>query len=75
MLGRFIAIFLLIAAAVSGVLFWQRRSLPYNEQGRYFEAAQGVVYEAQAVTVYGGATVVLIILGVIILAIGRRRDG
>ncbi len=75
MLRRFTAIFLLIAAAVPGVLFWQRRSLPYNEQGRYFDAAQGVVYEAQSVTVYGGITVVLIILGVIILAIGRRRDG
>ncbi|WP_422343121.1 hypothetical protein [Parasphingorhabdus sp.] len=74
MLRRFIAIFLLIAAAAPGVLFWQRQSLPYNEEGRYFDLAQGVVYEAQAVTAYGVTTVVLIILGLIVLAIGRRPD-
>ena len=72
MLRRPTAILLLVAGAALGALFWQRWSLPYNEQGRYFDAAQGVVYEAQAAEVYGMLSGILMLAGVMVLVIGRR---
>ena len=37
----------------------QRASLPYNEGGRYFDAARSVVYDKGAVGVYAILTVLL----------------
>lgn len=37
-------------------LWLQRLALPYNEQGRHFDAAHSVVYDESAITVYGMGT-------------------
>jgi hypothetical protein len=39
--------FLLLVVTVS------RARLPYNSEGRYFDASEGVVYHSQAVIIYG----------------------
>src|SRR5207253_3205512 len=48
-----LATILSMAALVLAALSLARASLPYNEQGRYFDAAKGVVYDQSAVLVYG----------------------
>ena len=75
MLRRLTGIFLLIAAAPPGILFLQRSGLPYNESGRYFDAAKGVVYEAQAATIYGALAAILLLAGLIVLLSERRSGG
>jgi hypothetical protein len=44
---------LMLASVVLALLWLQRLSFTYNEQGRYFDAANGVVYDQSAVMVYG----------------------
>jgi hypothetical protein len=48
-----LALSLSAAALLCGLLWLQRRSLPYNEMGRYFDARYSIVYHEQAVLVYG----------------------
>jgi hypothetical protein len=43
------------AALLLGLLWLKRFSLPYNEQGRYFDAANSVTYDDRAVLVYGSS--------------------
>jgi hypothetical protein len=51
---------LLSAATLLLARLWsQRASLPYNEEGRYFDAAHSVVYDEGAVGVYATLTVLL----------------
>ena len=40
-------------ALLLGGLSIRRAALPYNEEGRYFDAAQSVVYTDGAVVTYG----------------------
>ncbi len=40
-------------ALLLGSLWLHRASLPYNEEGRYFDAAHSVVHSDSAVTLYG----------------------
>jgi hypothetical protein len=40
-------------AVLLGSLWLRRARLPYNEEGRYFDAAHSVVYSDRAVTLYG----------------------
>ncbi len=75
MLRRLTGIFLLIAAVPTGILFFQRRGLPYNELGRYFNPAEGLVYEAQAVTIYGAFAAIFLLAGLAVLLSGRRPKG
>ena len=75
MLQRLTGIFLLIAAAPPGLLFLHRQGLPYDELGRYFDVAEGVVYEAQAVTIYGAFAAIFLLAGLVVLFSGRRSGG
>ncbi|CAN0584082.1 unnamed protein product [Laminaria digitata] len=75
MLRRLTGIFLLIVAVPPSILFLQRSGLPYNESGRYFDAANGVVYEAEAATIYGAIAAILLLAGLIVLFSGRRSAG
>ena len=75
MLRRLTGVFLLIAAVPPGLLFLQRQGLPYNELGRYLDAAEGLVYEAQAATIYGALAAILLLVGLIVLFSGRRSGG
>ena len=45
-------IFALIGGLFS-ILAYSRARLPYNEEGRYYDATAGVVYDTDAVTAYG----------------------
>ena len=72
MLRRLTGLFLLIAAIPPGLLFWQRRDLSYDELGRYFDAAEGVVYDVQAVTIYGALAAILLLAGLATLLSSHR---
>jgi hypothetical protein len=43
---------LCVATLLLGALALRRALLPYNEQGRYFDAANGVVHDQGAALVY-----------------------
>jgi hypothetical protein len=58
------ALLLTTAALLLARLWLQRLSLPYNEEGRYFDAAHGVVYDEGAIAVYGVLTVLFALLAV-----------
>lgn len=47
------ATLLCAATLLLGALSLRRAALPYNEQGRYFDVANGVVYDEGAAVVYG----------------------
>lgn len=51
------AMLLSTATLLLALLWFQRLSLPYNEAGRYFDAAHAVVYDEDAITAYGLLTV------------------
>ena len=59
MAGFILALALLV---FSGVQWWQRYSLPYNESGRYFDPGSGVVWHEHAVTVYAALTILALLL-------------
>ena len=61
----------LIASAVFAMLAWRRAQLPYNDLGRYFDPAANVVYDEQAVLVWGGIALLLGVLGIASLLAGR----
>ena len=43
-------VFASLSFVASAWLWWQRRNLPYNEEGRYFDGL--VVYEEQSASAY-----------------------
>ena len=49
---------LLALATLSALLWRARAALPYNELGRFFDPAKGVVFKDSAVTVYAMLTLV-----------------
>lgn len=44
------------------VLAYSRTKLPYNEEGRFLNAAEGVVYDTDAVVAYGFIAGVFVVL-------------
>jgi len=63
-----------LLAVPPGVLAWQRADLPYNEAGRYFDAATGVVYHQQGVAIWATIAAVSVLAGVgLLLWRGRPR--
>lgn len=46
----------------SGWIFIKRLLLPYNSEGRYFDAESSVVYHQQAVIVYGLLFFILLLM-------------
>jgi CelD/BcsL family acetyltransferase involved in cellulose biosynthesis len=60
------------AAGASAWLWFDRRGLPYNAQGRYFDESTATVLHEQTVTVLAVLAVSLFLLGVLLLAVRRR---
>jgi DNA-binding transcriptional regulator of glucitol operon len=50
MLSIILFVFSSLGFVASAWLWWRRRNLPYNEEGRYFDGL--VVYEEQGVSAY-----------------------
>ncbi len=63
------AIFLLVALCF-GVITWQRSQLPYNEEGRYFDPGEAVVYNEQSVMIW---LVLSLACGLIGLVLALKR--
>ena len=71
---RLAAALLLLAAAFSAWIGAGLKDLPFNEQGRYFDQATGVVHHEQSATVYGALAIMLAMLGLTtFLATMRKR--
>lgn len=49
-----------------------RARLPYDEAGRYFDPADAVTYDQQAVLVYGGLALAAAVVAVVAFVWGRR---
>ena len=70
---------LAVVAAAAGAwltsLWRHRAGLPYNAEGRYFDAAEAVVYREQAVAIYGGfaALAWIIAVAALVLALRARK--
>ena len=68
-----------VVAGAAGALLtsiWrQRAALPYNSEGRYFDAAGAVVYQEQAVAIYGGSAALAWIIAVaaVVWALRSRK--
>lgn len=61
-------------AAIIALLAWaDRRGLPYNEEGRYFDLDQGVVLHEQSVAIYGIHGIAFIAITIITLILALRR--
>lgn len=66
----------LLAAILGGVglLFgawaYSRAQLPYNEEGRFFDASEGIVYDSGAVVVYGLIASAFLLLAGGVLTLG-----
>ncbi len=60
---------LTISTIVMGLFFgniwFNRLGLEYNSKGRYFDEASSVVYEKNAMLVYGILTLLFIVIGII----------
>jgi hypothetical protein len=57
-------ILLIHLTVLAGWVWKHRLSLPYNSEGRYVDEKSGVVYNQQAMEVYGLITLVLLLLTV-----------
>lgn len=72
---------LIVNFAAFGMLFgiwaYVRVQLPYNQQGRYFDSIEGVVYEYEVVLILGMISILCLGLpvGLFILEILRARTG
>jgi|GEM_PF-4563339 len=58
LLKAVLVLFAAMLASALGWLWYLRRGLSYNSEGRYFDAVSGVSYDQGAVTVYGAAAVI-----------------
>lgn len=67
-----VAAVLTAAALLLGLLWLQRLTLPYNEQGRYFDAANSVTYDDGAVLVYGLLALLFALLAMLALFLMMR---
>ena len=56
-------------------LWWHWRSLPYNDQGRYFDVETATIITHDGVLVYGGASIACALVAAILtIWILRRRS-
>ncbi|KPF63055.1 hypothetical protein [Porphyrobacter sp. AAP60] len=60
------------AAGASAFIWFERRGLPYNAQGRYFDESTATVLHEQSVTVLAVLAVSLFLLGGLLFAVRRR---
>ena len=72
MILRLSAALFAISAIGLTILWWQRNVLPYDEQGRYFDAAESVVYQEQAAAVYAVLALASMLLALACFTISRK---
>lgn len=63
----------LVAAGFSAFIWAERRALPYNAEGRFFDANTGTVLHEQSVAVYAIFAAGLALAGAGLLALLRRH--
>lgn len=77
MIGRVLlllaALAALVAAGFSAFIWAERRALPYNAEGRFFDASTATVFHEQSVAVYAILAASLAMAGAGLLALLRRR--
>ena len=68
-----VAAALLLTSALAFAWIWNsRRLLPYNEEGRYFDAASAVVLHEQSVGAYGVLALTLALIGATCWLVSRK---
>jgi hypothetical protein len=67
-----ISYFLMLAGIGLLAFAYQRNKLPYNEQGRYFDTENMIVYHQQSVEIFVGIGIAAIIVGFLIWAVTAR---
>jgi len=63
----------LVTAGFSAFVWAQRRALPYNAEGRFFDESTATVLHEQSVAVYAVFAAGLAVVGAGLLALSRRR--
>lgn len=66
---RLLAAILGAVGLLFGAWAYSRAQLPYNEEGRFFDATEGVVYDTDAVVAYGFIAGVFLLLAVGVMAL------
>lgn len=70
-------ILLIIIGFVTSVLTWifiQRVALDYNSEGRFYSPEEGIIYNEQAILVYGLLALLgLIFTGILIIKLFAKR--
>ena len=70
----FTASALLLLASITMTMVWLGRArLPYNQEGRYFDAQTGVVLHEQSVSLFAGGAMLLGLTAIALFLIARRR--
>lgn len=69
---RLAAGLLLLGAGACAWIWNARRALPYNEEGRFLDAANAVVLHQQSVTIYGLLALALTLFAAICWQASRR---
>jgi hypothetical protein len=64
--------FALTASAAATWVWYKRSNLPYNENGRYFDAENAIVFHEQDVIFYGGLALLLAAFAVCFFCLSRR---
>ena len=67
------ALAVLAAAGFSAFIWAERRALPYNDEGRFFDASTATVFHEQSVVVYAILAAGLAMVGGGLLVLLRRR--
>lgn len=69
---RAAAILALAGAGLCGFVWNARRALPYDQQGRYFDAANMIVLNEQALIAYGALALGLAVIAAVCWMASRR---
>ncbi len=70
---RMACVIAILAATLTANLWIERAQLPYDSQGRFFDADQAVVFHEQSVIALGAVTVLLYAIGILGLWLIRKR--
>ncbi|WP_298305814.1 hypothetical protein [uncultured Erythrobacter sp.] len=62
----------LAGAGLCAALWTSRRTLIYNDQGRYFDAETTVVLHQQSVVIYGALALLLALLAIMLWLASKR---
>ena len=71
-----LTILTMILVALTTLFAWifvNRWKMPFNSEGKYFDAGSGVVYHQQSVIVYGLITIFLLLITVLTRFFARGK--